>query len=75
MQQLPPFPDDQPGFSPGPEAEPGNPGTPAQPSTAPAEAQPSTAPAEAPQEAPAIDVPSPSTPGTEAPSTPISPIG
>jgi hypothetical protein len=66
MQQLPPFPDDQPGYSPGPETEPANPGT---------TGEPSTAPAEVPQEAPSIDVPSPTVPGTEAPSTPISPVG
>lgn len=60
MQQLPPFPDDAPGFDP---AEPSQPG---QPSVTPTEEPPAQAP---------IDVPSPSTPGTETPSTPISPIG
>lgn len=36
---------------------------------------PSEAPREEPALPPDIDIPSPSTPGTEAPSTPISPIG
>lgn len=37
--------------------------------------QPSEAPSETPPQGPDIDVPSPSSPGTEAPTTPISPIG
>jgi hypothetical protein len=64
LQQLPPFPDNDPG--------PSEPGQPSQPSAPP---QPSEAPAEAPGSDPNIDVPSPSSPGTEAPTTPISPIG
>jgi hypothetical protein len=60
MQQLPPFPDDAPGF------EPSTPSEPAQPSVTPQEAPPMEAP---------IDVPSPSDPGTDAPATPISPVG
>ena len=36
---------------------------------------PSEAPREDPGYTPDIDIPSPSTPGTEAPSTPISPVG
>ena len=36
--------------------------------------QPSQAPAETPPMEPPIDVPSPASPGTEAPTTPISPI-
>ena len=63
MQQLPPFPDGEPGFT--PNTDPAEPSEPGGPSTAPSEAPPSTAP---------IDVPSPSSPGTEAPSTPISPV-
>ncbi len=58
MQQLPPFPDNDPA-----PVEPSQPG------------QPSEAPAEAPGGNPNIDVPSPSTPGTETPTTPISPVG
>ena len=61
MQQLPPFPDDEPGQS--PDVEPSQPG------------QPSEAPAETPPAAPDIDVPSPSSPGIEPPTTPISPVG
>lgn len=37
--------------------------------------QPSEAPAEAPSHSPDIDVPSPSAPGTQAPTTPVSPVG
>jgi hypothetical protein len=66
MQQLPPFPDDAPGFEPTPPEHPAEPNEPAQPSIAPDEAPPAQAP---------IDVPSPSSPGTESPTTPISPIG
>ncbi|MEO7635029.1 MAG: hypothetical protein ABIS38_05225 [Sphingomicrobium sp.] len=58
MQQLPPFPDNDP--APDTPSEPGG---------------PSEAPAEAPAGNPNIDVPSPSSPGTEAPTTPISPVG
>ena len=36
--------------------------------------QPSQAPAETPPMEPPIDVPTPASPGTEAPTTPISPI-
>ncbi|WP_309602893.1 hypothetical protein [Sphingomonas sp.] len=36
--------------------------------------QPSQAPAETPPMEPPIDVPSPASPGTEAPTTPISPV-
>ena len=61
MQQLPPFPDDAPGFEPV-EPQPGQPG------------QPSEAPAETPPQGPDIDVPAPSVPGTQPPTTPISPI-
>jgi hypothetical protein len=61
MQQLPPFPDGTP--------EPAEPGQPSQPG------QPSHAPAENPPQTPDIDVPAPSTPGTQPPTTPISPIG
>ena len=46
-----------------PEFEPSEPG------------QPSEAPREEPVTTPDIDIPSPSSPGTEAPSTPISPVG
>jgi len=35
---------------------------------------PSEAPAESPPMQPPIDVPSPASPGTEAPTTPISPV-
>lgn len=66
MQQLPPFPDDAPGFDPVTPQEPGQPSQPGQPSITPTEEPPAQAP---------IDVPSPSTPGTETPSTPISPVG
>lgn len=69
MQQLPPFPDDAPGFEPGQPSQPTEPGQPSQPG------QPTPAPAEEPGTSPSIDVPSPSTPGTEQPTTPISPIG
>jgi hypothetical protein len=61
MQQLPPFPE-----------EPATPSEPAQPSQP---GQPTEAPNEAPSYAPDIDVPSPASPGTEQPATPISPIG
>ncbi|RST31166.1 hypothetical protein HMF7854_10205 [Sphingomonas ginkgonis] len=60
MQQLPPFPDQQPG-QPEYTPEPSLPGG------------PSPAPAENPPGGPDIDVPSPSTPGTAPPTTPISP--
>jgi hypothetical protein len=66
MQQLPPFPDDAPGF------EPDTPSDPAQPSQP---GQPTEAPAEAPGTQPAIDVPSPASPGTDPSPTPISPVG
>ena len=56
MQQLPPFPDDAPGFEP---TEPG---------------QPTEAPVESPGTQPPIDVPSPSSPGNDPSSTPISPV-
>ena len=70
MQQLPPFPDDAPGGDP---AQPGQPTpNPAQPSEP---GQPTRAPSETPPQGPDIDVPSPSSPGTEAPTTPISPVG
>ena len=36
--------------------------------------QPSEAPAESPPMQPPIDIPSPSSPGTETPTTPISPV-
>jgi hypothetical protein len=56
-----------------------DPNDPPEPGTEPFEpsepGQPSEAPREEPGYAPDIDIPSPSTPGTEAPSTPISPIG
>jgi len=45
-----------------------NPAQPSQP------AQPSHAPAEEPGTNPNIDVPSPATPGTQPPTTPISPV-
>lgn len=64
MQQLPPFPDSDPT-----DPDPAQPGQPSQPG------KPSEAPAEAPRTNPNIDVPSPSSPGTEAPTTPISPVG
>ncbi len=60
MQQLPPFPDDAPGFEPAQPSEPG---------------QPTPAPSEDPGTMPAIDVPSPASPGNDPSSTPISPIG
>lgn len=66
MQQLPPFPDDAPGFEPANPNEPAEPSQPGQPSETPTEAPPAQAP---------IDVPSPSSPGTESPATPISPVG
>ena len=66
MQQLPPFPDDQPGTEP---VEPSRPGQPEPP------AQPTPAPAEEPGTTPSIDVPSPSTPGIDPSPTPISPVG
>ena len=59
MQQLPPFPDNDPA--------PGTP-QPAQP------AQPSHAPAEEPGHDPNIDVPSPGAPDRQPPTTPISPV-
>lgn len=69
MQQLPPFPDDQPGNEP---SNP-NPGTtPAQPSQP---GQPSEAPTEEPVTSPDVDVPSPASPGTDPNPTPISPVG
>ena len=75
MQQLPPFPDDVPGFepdnpNPGHEpVEPGHPGQPSQPG------QPTPAPAEEPVTNPDIDVPSPGSPGNDPSPTPISPVG
>jgi hypothetical protein len=60
MQQLPPFPDTPTNPEP---VEPSQPG------------QPSPAPSEEPATTPNIDVPSPSSPGTEPPTTPISPVG
>jgi hypothetical protein len=68
MQQLPPFPDDVPGYEPV-EPQPGQPAQPSQPG------QPSEAPAETPPQGPDIDIPAPSVPGTQPPTTPISPIG
>ena len=67
MQQLPPFPD-QPGSppetpSPSPGPEPSQPGS---PTPAPPEINPP---------GPDIDTPAPVQPGTEPPSTPISPVG
>jgi len=56
-----------------------DPNDPPEPGTEPFEpsepGQPSEAPREEPGTTPDIDVPSPSSPGTEAPSTPISPVG
>ena len=66
MQQLPPFPDDAPGFEP---AQPTEPGQPTQPG------QPSEAPSETPPMAPDVDVPSPSQPSVDPSPTPISPVG
>ena len=63
MQQLPPFPD-----------EPGEPSEPVEPQPS-QPGQPTEAPAEEPNHNPTIDVPSPSAPGTEPPTTPISPVG
>jgi len=64
MQQPPPTPD-QPSHEP-----------PATPDPAPAQpGQPSEAPPEEPGHNPNIDVPSPQTPGTQPPTTPISPVG
>ena len=60
MQQLPPFPDTPSNPEP---IEPSQPG------------QPTPAPAEEPPVGPDVDVPSPATPGTQPPSTPISPVG
>jgi hypothetical protein len=60
MQQLPPFPEE-----PGPSADPVRPEQPG---------QPTPAPDETPAIGPDIDVPSPASPGTEAPSTPIGPV-
>jgi hypothetical protein len=37
--------------------------------------QPTPAPPETPPQGPYIDVPAPATPGTDPPSTPISPVG
>ena len=63
MQQLPPFPD-----------EPGQPSEPIEPQ--PCQPAPrSEAPSKTPPVGPDIDVPAPSTPGTEPPTTPISPVG
>ena len=64
-------PDQSPPTTPEEPAQPSPPEEPAQPSPP---AQPSVAPAESPPLQPTIDVPSPSSPGTEAPTTPISPI-
>ena len=86
MQQLPPFPDDAPGFEPGapepsvpgqpaPPAQPSEPGQPAPPAQPSEPGQPTPAPQEAPPSYAPIDVPSPSAHGTETPTTPISPIG
>ncbi len=61
MQQLPPFPDDNP--------EPSTPGQPTPPG------RPSEAPNENPPTTPDIDVPSPSQPATDPSPTPISPVG
>ena len=66
MQQLPPFPDDAPGFEPSTPSEPEQPSQPG---------QPSEAPAEAPGTRPSIDVPSPASPGNDPSPTPISPVG
>ena len=61
MQQLPPFPEEH---SPSPGTpEPSQPG------------QPTHAPAEEPGQVPNIDVPSPASPGTQPPTTPVSPVG
>ena len=51
-------------------------GTPEQPEpdSVPSPGRPSETPPETPSPGPDIDVPAPSTPGTEAPATPISPI-
>jgi hypothetical protein len=51
---------------------------PQEPPTTPHPSQPggpSEAPPETPVHTPDVDVPSPSTPGTDPPSTPISPVG
>ena len=69
MQQLPPFPDDAPGFEPGNPAPGTEPVQPSQPG------QPSEAPAEAPGTQPDVDVPSPASPGNDPSPTPISPVG
>jgi hypothetical protein len=66
MQQLPPFPDDAPGYEP---VEPSTPGQPTEPGT------PSEAPSESPPMAPDVDVPAPNQPGTQPSPTPISPTG
>lgn len=63
MQQLPPFPD-----TPSEPSEPIEP-QPSQPG------QPTETPVETPPVGPDIDVPAPSTPGTEPSPTPISPTG
>jgi len=60
MQQLPPFPDTPSNPEP---IEPSQPG------------QPTPAPQETPPHGPDVDVPSPPSPGTEPPTTPISPVG
>lgn len=69
MQQLPPFPDDAPGFEPGNPVPGQEPNQPSQPG------QPSETPSEAPDTQPAIDVPSPTSPGIDPSPAPISPIG
>jgi len=62
MQQLPPFPDNNP-------PEPSQPGQPTTPG------QPTETPSETPPTGPDIDVPSPSQPGTDPSPTPISSEG
>jgi hypothetical protein len=69
MQQLPPFPDDAPGFEPGNPAPGTEPAQPSQPG------QPSETPSEEPMTQPDIDVPSPGSPGNDPSPTPISPVG
>jgi hypothetical protein len=71
LQQLPPFPDDP---APDVPADPTQPSEPTQPFEPGQPAEPSIAPAEAPNDNPNIDIPSPASPGTEAPTTPISPV-
>jgi hypothetical protein len=58
VQQLPPIPEE--------------PGTPSPQPSPPA--QPTPAPAEEPGTTPNIDVPSPASPGTQPPTTPVSPV-